>query len=166
MAQGRKLDDETKEKIIAHHVTGKSARQIAGILEISDSSVGKYIKSLPDDHLSQLRAQKREQFINVAWQDIEAALELGRQKINLATVTFGNFQETIDKLIELLEDNDSTNGKDIIELIKAISSVTSIPLSHISTYFGTLYDKQALAVGDPTSREELVVVVKLPDELE
>ncbi len=148
-----KLTDETIEKIRAMLATGAAKNAVARKLGLSWSTVDKYSKT-DADSLEDLREQKKQEFIKKAWEDIESAMFLGRQKIKLATVTIEKFEETIEELITLLQENPETNGKDIVELVKAISSVTSIPLAHISTYFGTLYDKQALANGEPTSRNE------------
>lgn len=158
MGSKNQISDETKERIKALLATGKAKQAVARELGVSWATVDKYSKQKPDK-LEDLREQKRQEFIAEAWEDIRAAMHLGRQKIKLATVTIESFQETIDRLIELLEDNPETNGKDVIELIKALSSVTNIPLSHISTYFGTLYDKQALAKGDPTNNTSMTITL-------
>lgn len=148
-----RLDNKKKEQIRALLATGASKNDIAKKCKVSWETVDRIEKEDPDA-IESFREQKKIEFINEAWQDIHAAMYLGRQKIKLATVTIESFQGTIDKLIELLQENKDTNGRDIIDLIKALSSVTSIPLAHISTYFGTLYDKQALAAGDATARNE------------
>jgi transposase-like protein len=147
------INDEVKEKIIALLATGESKNAVARKLGVSWATVDKYGKEMGDE-LERLREQKKEQFIEQIWEDMESALELGRQKINLATVATKEFRPTIEKLVKLLEEKKDTKSKDIIELIKALSGITGIPLAHISTYFGTLYDKQALMSGDPTSRDE------------
>jgi hypothetical protein len=156
---GKRLDDKQIEQIKALLATGAAKNEIAKKCGVSWETVDRIEKANPDE-IQSYREQKKAEFVNEAWQDIKAAMTLGRQKIRLATVTIDSFQGTIDKLIDLLQDNargqeDPLNSRDIIELIKAISSVTSIPLSHISTYFGTLYDKQALASGEATGRQEL-----------
>jgi len=40
--------------------------------------------------IEDLREQKRKEFINEAWEDIRAAMFLGRQKIKLATITLNS----------------------------------------------------------------------------
>lgn len=147
--QGQKLTDELKEQIRAHLVVSGNVKETARTFKVSDSTVMK-IRDENKDDFEQLRADKKKEMIERVWSDMEEALDLGRQKIKLAKVAINEFQPTLDRLIELLEDNEQTNGKDVIDLIKALSSITSIPLSHISTYFGTLYDKRALMLGDPT----------------
>lgn len=166
-----KKDDKTREQVKTYLATGKSKNWIAKKLNISWDTVDRISKESPDE-IENLREQKKREFVNKIWDDMESALTLGRQKIKLATVATETFQEKIDRLIELLEDNEETNGRDIIELIKALSSITSIPLSHISTYFGTLYDKQALMSGEATGRNEITgkngdpLTIKFEGELE
>jgi hypothetical protein len=150
VAKGVSLNDKTKEKIKALLSQGIAKNAIAKKLGVSWASVDKVSKEEPDN-LESLREHKRQEFIDDLWDDIRAARILGRQKIDLATVALEEFKPTIDKLIELLSENEDTNGSEIIELIKALSSITSIPLSHISTYIGTLYDKQALMTGGKTA---------------
>lgn len=41
---------------------------------------------------------------------------------------------------------------------------SNIPVSNLSTVIGTLYDKRALAKGDPTSNESVTIKVELTDE--
>jgi transposase-like protein len=148
--QGQKLTDELKEKIKAHLASGGNIRETARALGVSPSTVKKVKEEKPDE-FERLRTEKREELIDVIYDDMKDALTLGRQKIKIAQVALDEFKPTIDKLIELLSDKDDVKGNDIIEVIKAISSITSIPLGQISTYFGTLYDKRALMRGDPTN---------------
>ncbi len=165
MGKGRKIDDGTKERVIALAAAGWSYSRIKDETGVSKAKTSDILNNLDKDAFEQLRTKKREQFIDQAWVDIDSALELGRQKVKLATVAINEFQRTIDKLIDLLENNKDTNGRGIIDLIKALSSVTGIPLAHISTYVGTLYDKQALAQGKPTEINDTVIKVALPEGL-
>lgn len=156
------LAPEKREEIKALLIAGESKNSIATKCKVSWETVDRIEKEI--DNFEEYRDQKKKMMIDKIWSDMEDALELGRQKIKLATVTINDFEPTIDKLVELLEDNESTNGKDVIELIKALSSITNIPLSHISTYFGTLYDKQALMKGDPTNinDDKLNILFNIP----
>ncbi len=172
---GGQLDYALQEKILALLAVGKAKNAVARELGISWSTVDKYSRIQPGgdsaalaesaETLAKLREQKKAEFVEAAWHDITAAMVLGREKIRLATVTLESFGESIERLIKLLENNPETNGKDIIELIKALSSVTNIPLSHISTYFGVLYDKQALASGDKSGEGINVNVAAGPTQI-
>jgi hypothetical protein len=148
--QGQKLTDELKEQIRAHLVLSNNLRETARQFEVSPNTV-KNIKDEKPDEFAQLRTDKREELIDVIYDDMKDALTLGRQKIKMAQVGLEEFQPTIEKLIDLLSDKEDIKGGDIVEVIKAISSITSIPLGQISTYFGTLYDKRALMKGDSTN---------------
>jgi hypothetical protein len=150
MGAGLALDDKTKESIKALLITGKAKNAIAKEIGVSWATVDKISKEAPDE-LESLREEKREELIDVIYEDMKDALTLGRQKIKMAQVGLEEFQPTIDKLIDLLSDKEDIKGGDIVEVIKAISSITSIPLGQISTYFGTLYDKRALMRGDSTN---------------
>lgn len=150
------LSEEKREKARALFAVGKSINHVARELKMSTSTAKKIKDRLyEDDGFLKQRAACKEQFINAAWEQILDAMQLGHQKIKLATAAIDGFQGQIDRLIELLEDREDANSKDITEVIKALSSVTNIPLAQISTYLGTIYDKQALASGDATSRGEL-----------
>ena len=46
---------------------------------------------------------------------------------------------------------------DLLDVVKEIKSFKSPKLSELSTLIGTIYDKQALANGEATSREETVI---------
>lgn len=152
--RGMKTDDRTKEKIRACYATCGNMRKTARDCGVATSTVKKIVEEEPDS-FERLRTEKKKEMIDEIWLDMTAALKLGRQKINLASIAIEDFEPTINKLVELLEGREETNGKDVIELIRALSSITSIPLSHISTYFGTLYDKQALMSGENTHKVEL-----------
>ena len=161
--QGVELDLLTQEKIKALYAEGRSKNYISNKLQLSRSTVKKYVEA-EETELDELRQQKKREFIDEAWEDIRAAQYLGRQKIKLATVAAEGFQEKVDELVDLLKENEKTNGRDIVELIRALSSILNIPLSHVGTYLGIIYDKQALAAGEATSREEgnVEIVFNIP----
>jgi hypothetical protein len=154
--QGQKLTDELKEIIKANLVLSDNKNEIAKKLNISWATVDKIAKEMKDvpeeeEKYEKLREDKKNMMIDRIWGDMELALDLGTQKIRVATVAMNEFQPTIDRLIELLEDKEDVKGGDVVEVIKALSSITSIPLGQVSTYFGTLYDKRALMKGENTS---------------
>jgi hypothetical protein len=129
MAKGIALDDKTKEQIKALLATGLAKNQVAIKVGVSWATVDKVSKESPDS-LECLREQKRQDFIDKIWDNIEDAIELGHTMIK-----------------------------------EAKENKREIPLSHISTYVGTLYDKQALMNGDPTANVGggLVIQIGIPD---
>jgi|GEM_PF-3123204 len=171
MAKGQKLPDRLKELILFELACNNNAAEVARTFGLPESTV-KTLRLKHKDRYDELRRQKVEELIDEskAWKkdfidqakiQITKSLYLGNQKIELATAAMDGFQDQIDRLIELMQSRDDVNGRDVIDLIKALSSVTSIPLAQISTYLGTLYDKAALAGGEATSREEVNTANKL-----
>lgn len=154
--QGQKLNPELREKIKARLAENDNIRETAREFGVSPATV-KGIKDESPDEFEQLRTDKREELIDIIYDDMKDALTLGRQKIKMAQVAMEEFQPTVDKLIDLLSEKDDVKGGDIIEVIKAISSITNIPLGQISTYFGTIYDKRALMKGDSTANTNTTV---------
>jgi wobble nucleotide-excising tRNase len=105
------------------------------------------------DALEKLREERRRDFIEACWRNINDAIELGNQKVALAKMASKDFKEMIEKTTEELK-KAGADPQVIAEVVKAMSKMGDIPLAHISTYIGTLYDKQALAQGDPTEITE------------
>jgi hypothetical protein len=70
-------------------------------------------------------------------------------------------QEMIDKIWESLQDA-ADLGHEMIKQAKL--GARDIPLSQISTYYGTLYDKRALMMGESTANTQ--TTVKLVGELD
>ena len=69
--------------------------------------------------------------------------------------------QMIDKIWESLQDA-AELGHDMIKQAK--QGARDIPLSQISTYYGTLYDKRALMMGESTANTQ--TTVKLVGELD
>ena len=161
---GKNLTGEQRERAMALFSLGTSINGVARDLGISTSTSKKIKDGLavnPDYNI--LREMRKQQFIDEAWDHITSAMRLGFRKIELA----GEAQAEIDRIIDERQKG-IISPKEANELIKSLSIYTNIPLAHISTYFGTLYDKQALAGGDPTAREDKtfsIVPAPKPEEV-
>ena len=70
-------------------------------------------------------------------------------------------QQMIDKIWDTLQDA-ADLGHEMIK--QARQGARDIPLSQISTYYGTLYDKRALMMGESTANTQ--TTVKLVGELD
>jgi predicted transcriptional regulator len=151
-SRGRQLDNLTIERIKAMYATGVSKQAIADELNLSWATVDKYSK-LDEDGFEELRAKRQKEFVDACWRNITEAIELGNQKVALAKMAAKDFKEMVDKTAQTLKDQ-GADPQVIAEVVKAMSKMGDIPLAHISTYIGTLYDKQALAQGDPTEITE------------
>ncbi len=173
---GKKHNDELKEKAFALLVCN-NASYVAKELGLPYTTVktweNKFIKegkkkideeretsSDDENNLVKLRNKKREQFINNAWKLIDDSVAVAQKRINKAK----NLESDIDNLCEIIKKNagkieqDTGIGWfDLLNIIQEIKSFKSPKLSEISTLIGTIYDKQALANGEATSREEQIL---------
>ncbi len=151
-AKGQVLHPEVVEQIKALYASGMTKQGIADQLDLSWSTVDKYCQ--PEmDALEELREERRKKFIEACWRNITDAIELGNQKVNIAKMASKDFKKMVEKTEEELRKSGAA-PEVIAEAVKAMAKMGDIPLAHISTYIGTLYDKQALAQGDPTEITE------------
>lgn len=145
MGAGNALDDQRKEQIKALLTAGKSKNQIAKDVGVSWATVDKISKEEPDK-LENLREQKRAQFIDRLWDSMDIALGLADKRIRLALEGSEKLDTVCDKIID-----SNMEFKQKQDLLNAINNLSSIPLGQISTFIGTVYDKQALMKGESTS---------------
>lgn len=153
------LSDEKREQIKALLATGMSKNGVAKACGVSWATVEIESKKEPDK-IENFREQKRMQFVDRIWDSMDEALKLGDMRIKLAK----DGTEKLEILIDAMEDNGSVDPRQIQEVTRAIDAITSIPLSHISTYFGTLYDKQALMTSG-RAEEKLKKLIPLLKQL-
>jgi len=157
------LTDAQREQIKSLLATGASKNSIAKQCNVSWSTVDLISKENPDQ-FETIREQKRMQFIDKLWTNMEDAIELGHQRIKMAKESSDRAEELIEQMLE----GEEVDAQKVMELSNLLDKVNSIPLSHLSTYFGTLYDKQALMNGDPTANVGggLVINIGIPDKAE
>ena len=113
-----------------------------------------------EDDLAKLRKKKREEFVTSAWELIEDSLAVAKKRMSRAR----NLEHNIDIVAEALKKNagkiEAETGVGwfaLLDLVKELQAIKNPKLSEISTLIGTIYDKQALANGEATSREETVI---------
>lgn len=173
---GKKHKDELKEKAFALLVSN-NASYVAKELGLPYSTVktweNKFIKEgrkkiangetsqNDEDNLVKLRNKKREEFVNSAWENIELADKLIKRKLKRALEQEDQIDELIAVANEELDEEESeknrSNEKKRQRICSKIDALKLDNLSQISTTLGTLYDKQALANGEATSREETII---------
>lgn len=163
MAQGKKYNDDLKEQAFALLSVNNSVQYVAEQLGVPRSTVStwkialdKKIKegNLTNDevNLVKLRQKKKEEFIEQSWNNIELASKIIHKKLMRAYFK----EDELDLVLE--EALKETAGSDRRKvLVNNIASMKLDDIGKISTTMGTLYDKQALANGEATSREEQIV---------
>lgn len=148
------LSDEKREQVKALLATGLAKNDVAKRCKVSWSTVDSISKEEPDK-IENFREQKRMQFVDRLWNSMDKALGLADKRIQMAL----DGAEKLDELTEAILDSDIDTRR-AAELQQAIANVTSIPLSHISTFIGTVYDKQALMKGESTANTNMTVTLE------
>lgn len=119
--QGQKLTDEMKEQIRAHLVLGDNKNEIAKTLGVSWSTVDKVAKEVANN------PEEKEEFEKLRDDKKQQMIETVWNSM-MKAATLG------DRLVQ-----------------EALDMKRDIPLNHISTYYGTMYDKHALMTGGKTA---------------
>ncbi len=148
--------DEIKETARARYELGESLSKIARDLGVAKSTLSGWLNGNGSSEINQKHLEAREnrklQFINKAWDVIDQALTLSSQKIRLATVSTERFEPLLNELISLLKENDGVTAEQVRDIIKSVSRVMDIGLTEISTFAGTIYDKQSKASGEEDAK--------------
>lgn len=155
MGQGKKIEDDVRERAYALLSIGKSGRAVARELGIAESSVRNMKKELDAstnaDDFARLRAEKKRHLIENSWEDIELAQSLVHRRLCRAEYQ----EDAIDKLVEFVESIPKVelDANERRALLNKLSALRCDDIGKLTTVIGTLYDKQALA-----SREETEIV--------
>ena len=150
MAQGKKFGAEIKEKALALLASGKSVPDVAKELNLNYNTVyGWNVRQGKDDpHFEELKSLKKEEFIKNAWDCVMRSQRLIMRRLERVERS----EDAIDKLIdEIVENTDEdVTFADKRALINKLSAIELPDLSKLGVIMGTMYDKFALASGDPT----------------
>lgn len=157
--RGKKYNDDIKEKAIALLATNNNISEIARQLDIKQNTLRTWKKKLEEEPTEEskkfvkLREEKKKSFIDKAWKIIEQAQDLLERRIERALSS----EEDLDNLLSEVLRTEGLTNDDRKALYKKMSAIKIEDIGKLTTALGTLYDKQALANGDVTSREEQVV---------
>jgi uncharacterized protein YifN (PemK superfamily) len=151
MARGQKYNIEDKEKALAMLATNNNVAEIAKKLDIPESTLKTWKKEKEnDEEFNELRLKKKREFVDKAWASIEMALQLGEKRIKRAL----EHESELDEIIDVIQDNDM-NDKQKTALISKVRTLQIQGIRDISTFIGTLYDKQALANNEATNNLDI-----------
>ena len=157
--RGKKYNDDIKEQAIALLATNNNISEIARQLDIKQNTLRTWKKKLEEEPTEEskkfvkLREEKKKTFIDKAWKIIEQAQDLLERRIERALSS----EEDLDNLLSEVLRTEGLTNDDRKALYKKMSAIKIEDIGKLTTALGTLYDKQALANGDVTSREEQVV---------
>ncbi len=176
MAQGKKYNDDVKEKAFALLACNNNTQAVAeelgipyttvktwekkwlnGVHKQKETSV-KTITKPCEDNLVELRNKKKEEFVENAWELIGKVRTLLERRLDRAILS----ENIIDELVEEITKLDSKQLTDSQRkaLYSKISAIKIENVRELSTVLGTLYDKQALANKEATAIVEGDIKVK------
>ena len=151
MAQGKKYNDDIKEKARALLAVNNSTSFVARELGLPTSTITSWKKQFEaeegDESFAKLRQKKKEEFVRQAWNDIDLASSILHRRLERAA----NEEEKLDDLLAkvVLDPNVSVEEKKAF--IAQIVSIKLMDVSKVCTAIGLLYDKQALASKEATA---------------
>lgn len=154
MARGKKTTEEAKERLKAVIYLNPDAPKTSWAREsgIPEATVHEILKDenfLDKDKFEEARAIKKQEFINQAWETVQKALKLADKRFSKALED----EEAIEHLIEAVQDHDLTQAEKK-SLISRLNGLQMNNIRDIAVALGTIYDKQALASGEPTMISE------------
>lgn len=152
MARGKKTPEHKREEVKALLYLNPNATdaEIARATKLPDSTVH-YIKKdvMQTDEFEEVRRIKKEEFIHQAWETVQKALKLADKRFSKAL----DDEQAIEELIDAIQDHDLTQAekKTLTSRLKGLQMTN---IRDIAIAMGTIYDKQALASGEPTTITE------------
>ena len=163
MPKGKKTNKETIYKVMLSYITTGNYSETARQLDMPESTIRKIVDDNKNkEEFAKLCEEKRNEFIAEADKIINKATKLLNKRLDIAL-------ENQDELEEIISDVYNTDNKEISEqqkksMVKKIAKLQINGLSEITTAIGTMYDKRALAKGEPTSNEFSEIRVNIVDD--
>ena len=157
MARGKKTSEAKREqgKALLYLNPDVSEPEIAKTTGIGKSTAH-YLKKdiieneIGTDEFETLREQKKKQFIEEAWEVVGKALKLTNKRFTKAL----NDEEALEEIIAAINNDKEINGPEKQSLYKRLKDLQMTNVRDIAIALGTIYDKQALASGEPTMISE------------
>lgn len=188
MSQGKKFNDDIKERAFALLACNNSVAYVAKELNLpystvktwekkflaqseelarqekerDDGSTSDEVTKLNDElDLAKLRKKKKEEFVESAWTLIGKCETLIGRRLSRAIESENEIDTLLDEIIQL-------GHKDLTEtqrkaLYSKISAIKIENVKELAVVLGTLYDKQALADNKATQNINLTGTIKFED---
>lgn len=160
MAKGKKTDSETIYKVMLSYITTRNYSETGRQLNLPESTVRKIIDDNKDkEDFAILCEQKRDEFVEKADKIIYKATELLERRLDTALESQDEIEEMIQEVYNAPDDE--IKGAKKKAMVNKLSRLQLNALNEITTALGTIYDKRALAKGDPTSNEKFEVNIRV-----
>lgn len=166
MAKGKKLDKLSVYKIMLKMFECGNLTLTSKELNIPISTVDRIYKTnLNKKEFKALKEKTEEDFVKKADSIIIKATDLLERRLDIALENQNELEELIDELYDTRdEEGKLLNYKERENLVKKIAKLQLNNLPEITTAIGTLYDKRALAQGNPTANNNVTINIELTDE--
>ena len=188
MAQGKKYNDDLKERAFALLACNNSVAYVAKVLDLPYSTVKTWekkflaqseelarqekeqndgspnyevTKSNDELDLAKLRKKKKEEFVESAWGLISKCKTLIERRLNRAIGSEDVIDELLDEILQL--DHKELTEPQRKALYSRIAAIKIENVKELAVVLGTLYDKQALANKEATSIVDNNVTIKFED---
>ena len=160
--KGKKTDTETIYKVMLSYAVTGNYSETARDLDMPISTVKKIVDDNREEpEFIKLCKQKQEEFVDKADDIIYKAITLLEKRLDTALYRQDELDELIDEIYRLDKSEFDDNKKKAVA--NKLHKMQLNSLSEITTALGTMYDKRALAKGEPTSNERLSIKVELTD---
>lgn len=151
MAQGRKYNDDLKERARALLSVNNSCAFVAREMGLPRSTITSWKKQFDaeegEESFAQLRQKKKEEFVRQAWVDIDLASSILHRRLERAA----NDEKKLDELLASIVLTPDISVEDKKAFITQIATIRLMDISKVCTAMGLLYDKQALASKEATA---------------
>ena len=161
-----KYNDDIKEKAYALLTTNNNIREVARQLKIPLSTLigwkkkfiqedkeyndtqGTNVNESNTNKFVQLRNEKKQEFITQAWGIVDKATKILEQRLDRALYS----EQELDELVKQMRASNELSSEQVKELYRKMALIKIEDAGKLATIIGTMYDKQALANNEPTSK--------------
>jgi Asp-tRNA(Asn)/Glu-tRNA(Gln) amidotransferase B subunit len=145
----KKTSEEKREqaKALIYLNPNISEREIARQIGVANGCAHTLKKELTNtDEYEQVRAQKKTEFINNAWNVVQKALKLAEKRFDKALEDEEALKDIVESVYSM-EDLSAAEKKTIASRLKDLQMTN---IRDVAIALGTIYDKQSHASGEPT----------------
>ena len=161
--KGKKTSKELIYKIMISVFNTGNLSETARFLNLPVTTVKNiYDRNKDKEEFVKLGKEKKDEFIKIADRIIQKGTELLEKRLDLANKHEDELEELIDEI--WATDKSEMNETKKKALVNKVQKLQLNNLGEITTAIGTLYDKKALAKGEPTANETITINIGLTDE--
>lgn len=166
MAKGKRIDKLSVYKIMLKMFECDNLTETSKELKIPITTVSTiYKRNKEKKEFVSLRKKQERNFVEKADSIINKATDLLERRLNVALENQNELEELIDTIYDATdEEGNKLKYKEREDLIKKITRLQLNNLPELTTAIGTLYDKRALSLGDPTVNNNVTINIELTDD--